>query len=512
MNRRSAKWQRRQVHPTRAVVDIGSNTVRLVIYEGNGRAPETVWNEKIAARLGRDLSATGRIPDDAMTEALDALARYATILTDRGIGDVQTVATAAAREAENGPEFLARIAEIGLEPRLLSGAEEARASALGAIGAFPGARGVVADLGGGSLELVAIRDGECHEADSLPFGTLRLPALRAAHADFPAFVAQALDGVGLDGAQGGALYMIGGTWRALAAYAMRDENYPLTDPHAYRLPAEKAARLARELVDTDPEDLSEISQISAMRAAYLPDAAALLLPLLEAMRPAELIFSSWGLREGLLYDRLDGLQQARDPLLAGINGFCEPRDAPIVDATRVAGWTVALARGHDGPAQEGSGGNERLRLGAAQLAAALQRVEPNLRAGHAVEWSLDKRWVGIDARGRAMVCAALFGSLGRTALPDRLDPLASAVDLREAVTWGLGLRLARRLGAGSGVALMHSRLRLGETELVLHIDESRAALATYPLTRDMELLAEWLEREQRIAIGAYDFAPESLAP
>ena len=96
---RSAKWQRRLIHPPRAVIDIGSNTVRLVLYEGTARSPETVWNEKVAARLGRDLSETGRIPEEAMDEALAALARYALIIRDRGIYDVQTVATAAARDA-----------------------------------------------------------------------------------------------------------------------------------------------------------------------------------------------------------------------------------------------------------------------------------------------------------------------------------------------------------------------------------------------------------------------------
>ena len=125
---RSAKWQRRLMQPPRAVIDIGSNTVRMVIYEGTGRAPEVVWNEKVAARLGRDLSQTGRIPDEAADEALGALARYALIIGDLGIDDVQTVATAAAREAENGAQFLERVADLGLEPRLLSGEEEARAS------------------------------------------------------------------------------------------------------------------------------------------------------------------------------------------------------------------------------------------------------------------------------------------------------------------------------------------------------------------------------------------------
>nr|WP_247712045.1 Ppx/GppA family phosphatase [Qipengyuania qiaonensis] len=488
------------IQPPRAVIDIGSNTVRMVIYEGTGRAPEVVWNEKVAARLGRDLSETGRIPQEASDEALAALARYALIIADLGIDDVQTVATAAARDAENGEEFLSAVADLGLKPRLLSGEEEATASAMGALGAFPGAQGVVADLGGGSLELVSIADNACREASSLRLGTLRLPALRTKGSEaFEAAVLEQLASVGWAAAHPGPMYMIGGTWRALAAYAMRYFEYPLTDPHGFTLLPDDARRLAKELVAAKPEKLMEISGISPMRADYLPDAAALLRPLLDAVEPDELIFSSWGIREGLLYSRLEPVQMKADPLLAGVTAYAAPRDASITEATLLAAWTVDLADG-DGTV------NERLRLAAAQLSGALQRVEPNLRDSHAIEWSLGKRWIDLDARGRAMMCAALFGSIGRTELPDKLRVLASDDDLREGMTWGLGFRLARRLGGGSKVSLTTSALRRKKKTLVLRLDESRAPLANYPATLDFEILAEWLDLKPKIKIGSFEFS------
>ena len=494
---RSAKWQRRLIQPPRAVIDIGSNTVRMVIYEGTGRAPEVVWNEKVAARLGRDLSNSGRIPQEAWDEALAALARYSLIISDLGVEDVQTVATAAARDAENGGEFLQAVANLGLTPRLLSGEEEACASAMGALGAFPGAKGVVADLGGGSLELVSIADNDCREASSLRLGTLRLPALRAEGPEaFESAVHEQLASVGWAAAHTGPMYMVGGTWRALAAYAMRYIDYPLTDPHGFSLLPDDARRLAKELVAADPEKLIDISGISPMRANYLPDAAALLCPLLDEIGPDELVFSSWGLREGLLYSRLEPGQMQADPLLAGVTAYAAPRDASITEATLLAAWTVDLADG-DGTL------NERLRLAAAQLSCALQRVEPNLRDSHAIEWSLGKRWIDLDARGRAMICAALFGSMGRTELPERLRVLASDDDLREGVTWGLGFRLARRLGGGSRMSLTTSALKRKKKSLVLRLDESRAALAIYPATRDFEILAEWLDLKPKIKIGSF---------
>lgn len=497
--------ERRIVHAPSAVIDIGSNTVRLVIYEGSPRAPRVVWNEKVAARLGRDLSASGEIPDEAAAEALGALARFALLIEDLDIEDVQTVATAAAREASNGAQFLARVADLGLAPRLLSGEEEAEAAAQGSIGAFPGAHGVVADLGGGSLELVSIAEGKSHHATSLPLGTLRLPALRAgSDKKFDKTVRTELAGAGWAAAHPGPLYMVGGTWRAFAAYAMRKRDFPLTDPHGYRLDIATADKLAAEAMSASPEKLAEMSGISAMRAGYLPDAAAMLRPLLEELQPEELIFSSWGLREGLLFARLDDLQRTKDPLLAGVADFAEMHGASITHAAMLAAWSVELAdgQGRSGGSSGGrSQGNERLRLASAQLAAALHRVEPNLRYNHALEWALDKRWIGCDARDRAMICAALIGSMGRSAIPDRLRSLAEDEDLREAVTWGLGFKLARRLGAASRVSMLSSALIRKKRRLILRLDPSRAPLGNYPVTKDLEILAAFLELEPKVKIG-----------
>src|SRR5690606_21586095 len=181
---RAFAWRGLRVAPAdrRAVIDIGSNTVRLVVYDGPQRVPRTMWTEKDVARLGPDLAETGRIPAEASEQALAALARFALLTRELGVTDVQTVATAAARDAENGGEFLERVRALGLAPQLLNGEEEAIAAAYGVIGAFPDARGTVADLGGGSLELVAVEDGACRDGATLPLGTLRLPALRAKEA------------------------------------------------------------------------------------------------------------------------------------------------------------------------------------------------------------------------------------------------------------------------------------------------------------------------------------------
>ena len=233
------------IEPERAIIDIGSNTVRMVVYGGTMRAPTVLLNEKVVARLGREIAQTGRLPDQAIELAMRGLRRYVLLLEELGISDIETVATAAVRDAENGAEFIASVQGLGFNPRLISGAEEARLSACGVIGAFPGAHGVVADLGGGSLELVRVADEASGEASSLPLGTLRLGEYAGKKpSDTRKSLGQALKAAGWKDAIKAPLYLVGGTWRAMAVYAMQQRNYPLTDPHGFELTAKEAAKLA----------------------------------------------------------------------------------------------------------------------------------------------------------------------------------------------------------------------------------------------------------------------------
>ncbi|SHN51839.1 Ppx/GppA family phosphatase [Erythrobacter sanguineus] len=491
--------------PERAIIDIGSNTVRLVVYGGAMRAPMVLLNEKVTAKLGREIAATGRLADEAMALALRGLKRFALLLDDLGIEDVETVATAAVRDASNGPEFAAQLRAIGLEPRVISGEEEALLSAHGVIGAFPDARGIVADLGGGSLELVRVASGMADGASTLPLGTLRLPDYRpdqrkgmAGRAEMKQAIDKVIRKAGWDlsaspsGADN-ALYLVGGTWRAMAVFAMALRGHPLSDPHGFELDAAAAQELAETLADSESEALKGRDRISSMRAEKLPDAAVLLSVLLARINPARVVFSSWGLREGLLYDRLPAPSRAQDPLLAGIAMFASQRGAPVTLATRMAAWTLDAA-----PAREH--GSERLRLAAIMLGLASMQVEPNLRLPQAIDWALHKRWVGVDGMGRAMMAAAVAANGNSLDLPARVRALASEEALEEAARWGLALRLARRLGARSRRSLEVSRLVVQDGALLLKLAESHEALFGIPSEKDMKLLAGRLGLEWRMAI------------
>jgi exopolyphosphatase / guanosine-5'-triphosphate,3'-diphosphate pyrophosphatase len=474
--------------PERAIIDIGSNTVRLVIYGGSMRAPVVLLNEKVTARLGRDIAATGRLADDAVELALRGLARFALLIDDLDLADVEVVATAAVRDASNGGEFAAALRDLGLEPRVLSGEEEAILSAQGVIGAFPDARGIVADLGGGSLELVRVGAGCAYDASSLPLGTLRLQEHRGSNSgEMGKSLEKAIRKGGWDLAaaapqDNGTLYLVGGTWRAMAVFAMGLARHPLSDPHGFELDPAAAHNLVDTIGSLAQDNLRSRARISSMRAEKLPDAAVLLHAMLVRLNPARVVFSSWGLREGLLYDRLPSHTKAQDPLLAAMSVFASQRGAPPTLAARMAAWTLDAA-----PARQH--GNERLRLAATTLALASMQIEPNIRLPQAIEWALQKRWVGVDGVGRAMIAAAISANGNELDMPERVRALASPEALEEAIRWGLALRLARRLGARSSRSLQASRLLVRGDTLVLRLAQSHGALFGLSTEKDMKLLA-----------------------
>lgn len=479
--------------PPRAIIDIGSNTVRLVVYGGPERAPAVLHNEKVTARLGKGVAETGRLSKKAAAAALAALARYRCLLDLKGVTAVEVVATAAVRDATDGQEFLARVAALGFAPRLLGGEEEALTSAMGVLGAFPDAAGVVADLGGGSLELVDVADGAASHGVSLPLGTLRLPPLRAGtHPAFLAAVRAMVAGADWTTPPGATLYLVGGSLRSFARHAMQALAWPIDDPHGFEITADRALPLARTLARRAPESLEPIPGISGSRRASLPDAAALLHALIETLRPARLVFSAWGLREGLLVGAMDPATRAADPLLAGVAAFAAGQGSAARAADAVAAWTAPVL----GPA------DDRLRRAAATLALASVPVEPNLRAGVAADWAMRKRWIGIDARGRALLAAALVANTGRLELPKAWRACASSADLAAAQGWGLAVRLCRRMTASAPAALAASRLTREDDTLRLTVAAPCAALVNEGVERDLKALAAHLGLKP-----AYDTGP-----
>lgn len=284
--------------PHRAIVDIGSNSIRLVVYGGPRNAPVPLYDDKITASLGRGVVADGRLDQDSVVLALKALRRFAALLRLLDGAELRVVATAAVRDAANGAEFLALVRALGLPVELLSGEDEARASAWGVLAAHPGAMGIVADLGGGSLELALIGPDGVGECVSLPFGVMRVAAIRAGgRGRLRKALRDALEPLGwLERARGQRLYLVGGAWRALdRARAHIDCAAPMIPIAAADARALKGRVRAR-----GPARLAAIPGVSAGRAAQLAHASALLSALVAELAPADVEVSAAGLREGLL--------------------------------------------------------------------------------------------------------------------------------------------------------------------------------------------------------------------
>lgn len=484
----------RAIMDQRAIIDIGSNTIRMVIYGGPERSPVVLFTEKVAARLGRGVIESGALSEKAMNTALFALARFAALLRLRDVRAVSVVATAAVRDASNGATFMQAVEALGLKPRLLSGEEEAVTSALGVAGAFPDAQGVVADLGGGSLELVELSGKDCQHGVSLPLGSLILPQLRMdGTTQFARRIHAIVQSARWRCREGQSLYLVGGALRAIARYVMHQVNWPIDDPHGFELSRTEALATFRRIVRG--KTLAETPGLSASRNAGLPDTAALLLALIKEIRPERLVFSAWGLREGLLYNTMSGTVRAQDPLLAGVSAFVEAMGTPPASATMVAGWTAAAI-------SPNGLHRENVRLAATMLALAAQRLEPNLRAEHAFEWALRKRWIGLETQDRAVIAACLMASAdGDPALVSGIDQLASARSLAEAQTWGLAIRLCRRLTGLSPIALANSSLSVEGSQLILAINASYGALFTDAMAKDLRILADKLGLQSSFVIA-----------
>lgn len=477
----------------RAVIDIGSNTVRLVIYGGSARAPGVLHNEKVSARLGKGVSENGRIGRKSANLALASLARYRQLLSLLEVDQIDVVATAATRDATNGAEFLDEVRALGLNPRQLSGEEEALTSAKGVAWAFPGANGIVADLGGGSLELTEISGYHCTHGVSMPIGSLRLQAMRAkGAAHFRRDVDKMLDRADWTANPGSTLFLVGGSLRAFARYAIAREKSLIDDPHGFTMTADEVLKLARSIVRTPPTDPAMLTGISGARAASLPDTAALLSVLVEHLKPEKLVFSSWGLREGVLFENSGSELRDIDPLIAGTTAFAAARGVSSQQIESVVGWTSGIAA-------ERTAGAARLHHAAVALCLASTRIEPHLRGALARDWAMRKRWVGIKSHDRYLMAGAILANANMTALMPQ--PVGISANLLHAArTWGLTVRLCRRFSALAPRVVALSSLKLGEGQLNLHVAEEIAALVDENTRKDLKNLAQHLGVSSSILI------------
>lgn len=484
------------------IIDIGSNSVRLVVYQGLTRVPAALFNEKVMAGLGRGLAANGRLGSGAMDAAVAALSRFASLATAMGVTSLRTVATAAVREAANADEFIGRVAsETGLDIEIIDGETEARGAALGVIAGIPDADGVVGDLGGGSLELIRVAGGEAHDRISLPIGSLRLDAVRKRDRRALApFIRKSLDKVGW-AAKGRGLpfYMVGGSWRALAQVHIHQTGHPLPIVHQYQLDRDAPASLVRSLSQLDPASLREVPNISTSRLASLPGAAMLLAATIKKLGSSAVIASGFGLREGLLFGQLSAAQQQLDPLIVAARDEGARQGRFPEHGDMLFNWMSGVFDTIDEPVID-----RRIRLAACLLSDVAWRAHPDFRAERGVDLALHGNWVAITAAERASLAQALhfcFGGSNNAPVLALLARLAPAPMLARARAWGLALRLGQRLTGGTAVALSASRLARDGQSIVLHLAPPHAALLGDAVSRRLKLVGTALGLDAQVRLG-----------
>ena len=469
-----------------AIVDIGSNSIRLVVFGGAPRAPVVLYNEKLMAGLGRGVVATGRLDAGAVKVALAGLARFAELIAAMDLASLDVVATAAVREAENGEEFLIAVRALGLPARVLDGAGEALAAGYGVISGLPGADGTVADLGGGSLELVRVAGGEVGQRASFPLGSMRVASLRAkGPAKLKRAVAQAVHSLPWrDEVLGKPLYLVGGSWRTLARLHMHLAQFPLPVLANYSFPASDVARMRRSLAATGLPSLKAVPGLKSSRLPQLGDAGALLSELIETLKPVRCVVSAFGLREGLLFGRLDAAERVRDPLIEGARFMAAAQQQVPGYSDALCGWLDQLFgdEPHD---------LARLRNAVCLLRGTGWSSNPEFRALGGEEMALHGNWTGVTTPERATMAMALFVGMGGSGdnPPPILAQLADADLLGRAKAWGLAMRLAQRIAGGAPALLEATRLAREDGRLIVTLPPGHVALLDATVERRAARLA-----------------------
>lgn len=489
-----------------AVVDIGSNSVRLVVYEGATRSPAPLFNEKVLCGLGRTIATTGQLSPKGVELALRALRRFRSLCDQMDCERVEVIATAAAREAENGPGFIAEARDaMGAPITVLTGQREAELAALGVAAGLQHVDGFAGDLGGGSLELIDIKDGGLAGGLTLPLGSLRLMDQSGGNLAKAAKIVDAeLDKIDtLKDGKGRTFYPVGGTWRALARLHMAQTNYPLRVMHGYRMSTEAALKFAKTLDKLSPGSLAGLQDISSARRETVPYGAIVLERLLARVKPSDVLVSAFGIREGLVYGMLSPTERKKDPLIAACEDIARRRARSTEAAKELVDWTAPIFRA---TGLEETNEEIRLRHAACLVSDIGWRAHPDYRGAQSLNMLAHATFSGIDHRGRAFLAlTAYFRHEGLT--KDELSKtLAELVDdraIKRARVLGAAIRVSHMVSAATPNVLTHTPLEVVGKKIVLTLPGQFAALDGDRLQRRMKTLGKELDIDAEIA-----FEPE----
>lgn len=491
-----------------AVVDIGSNSVRLVVYEGAVRAPTPLFNEKIQCGLGRTLAEDGRLPEASVERAIAALQRFRALARTLRVKHLRVVATAAAREATNGQAFIERAEDAIRAPvEILSGEREAELAAAGILMGFTEPNGIAGDLGGGSLEVIDLADGRQIEADSLPLGALRLSS--HSNGDLSRaeeIVEESLNQVDwLGNGRKRTLYLVGGTWRSLARLHMHANSYPIHVMHAYTVEAKSFSGFCRSVVKTAERTgrYDGDAIVSKGRRDLLPYGAIVAQKLVQQARPSDVVISASGIREGLVYSLLSENERSKDPLIEACLDLARRRSRSYEHALELKAWMDPLfgPSGIDETPEE-----ERLRAAACIISDIGWRAHPDYRANQSLDTVINSALVSIDHPGRLYLALSIYcRHFGMTEVriaqvPAAYRELVGARYFTRARVVAGAIRTAHMLSAGMPGIIDETRLEIEDGSLLLKLPPAHAALDGERLKKRHAALAKILGLQGQVIV------------
>ena len=491
-----------------AVIDIGSNSIRLVVYNAAVRSPTVLFNEKLLCGLGRNLSSTGRLSDEAAERALLVLQRFYKICEQIGVKDIFSVATEAVRRAENGADFIKQAGSYApSDIRILSGKEEAEFAAAGVAAGFVDPNGIAGDLGGGSLELIDIDGASAVNQASLPLGSLNL--LEASGADMDralAIIDQHLKKISwLDRGKGRPFYVIGGTWRALARLHIAENRYPLNIVQHYSMTPKQIDQFYTSVMKRR-ENTKSFDKISKDRRQMLPYGLLVLKRLVNKIKPSAIVFSIFGLREGVIYKLLSPEERVRDPLIASCETMAMRRARSIEYGDELFHWMDPL---FEGAGLDETASERRLRKAACMLTDIGWCGHPDYRGEKVLGLIAQSSFAGIAHAERAFLALAVYyyyqNNLNRSfsqelrkLINERWDQLAKMI--------ALAARTASKLSAGVHGVINETTLDFANGKLVLHLPGKLKALDGEALRQRLKALAEYLKCDFEICIESEEHA------
>ena len=456
------------------VVDVGSNSVRMVVFDGAARSPAYFYNEKIMCGLGKGLAETGKLNPEGKARALAALKRFSLLAKGMNISPFTVVATAATREATDGPEFQAAVLqETGLKLHVIDGAEEARLSAQGVLLGWPEAKGIVCDIGGNSMELARIGGGKVGKRVSTPLGPFRLQQISADAKKRKAHIASTLEAAAKEiKPAGDRVYLVGGSWRVIARLDMERRNYPLTVLHEYRMTPKGLIDTLDWIASSDLAVLRARTGTSPERMELVPQACDVLRELIAMFKPSEIDVSAYGIREGLLYEQMPERLRQRDPLIEAA------RMAEQL-SSRMPGFGKKLFEFLE-PLFKGVS-DERLRLikAACLLHDTTWRAHPDYRAEACFDNATRANLGGLDHPGRVFLGLALLHRYKNSRAGSRMErlfTLLSEDELQEAEVLGKALRFGAMFSVGDPARAGRLLWQAKKKVLELHLTEDGRGL------------------------------------